>query len=57
MWTLTLREKLRLRMLEISVLRKVYGAKRAEAISEWRRLHNEEIYDLYSIPKVFRVIK
>jgi hypothetical protein len=44
-------------MLEIRVLGKVCGAKRDEAVSEWRRLHNEEIYDLYSLPKVFRVIK
>jgi len=44
-------------MSEISVLRKVCGAKRDEAICERRRLHNEEIYDLYSLPKLFRVIK
>jgi len=52
-----LREKHRLKTLEISVLRKMCGAKREEAISEWRRLHNEKSYDLYPLPKVFRLIK
>jgi hypothetical protein len=52
-----LREKLRLRTLEISVLRKMCGAKKDGAVSEWRILHNEEIDDLYYLPKVFRAIK
>jgi hypothetical protein len=43
-------------MLEISVLKKC-GAKKDEAVSKWRRLHNEEIYDLFFLPKEFRASK
>jgi hypothetical protein len=39
------------------VLRRIFGPKRNEATVEWRRLHNEEIYDLYSSPNIIRVIK
>jgi hypothetical protein len=43
-----LREKQWLRVFENSVLRKIFGPKRDEVTREWRRLHNEEHYDLYS---------
>jgi hypothetical protein len=39
------------------VLRRIYGPKRDEVTGEWRRLHNEELNDLYSSPNIIRVIK
>jgi hypothetical protein len=56
-WSLTLREKHRLRMFENRVLRRIFGPKRDEVTGEWRRLHNEELKDLYSSPNIVRVIK
>jgi len=56
-WSLTLREEQRLRVFENRVLRKVYGPKRDEVTREWRRLHNEELNDLYSLPNIVRVVK
>jgi hypothetical protein len=55
--SLTLREEQRLSVFENRVLRRIFGPKRDEATGEWRRLHNEEINDLYSSPNVIRVIK
>jgi hypothetical protein len=46
-WSLTLREERRLRVFENRVLRKVFGPKRDEVTGEWRKVHNEEINDLY----------
>jgi hypothetical protein len=56
-WPLTLREKHRLRMFENRVLRRIFGPKRDEVIGEWRKLHNEELRDLYSSPSITRIIK
>jgi hypothetical protein len=56
-WSLTLREEQRLRVFENRVLRRIRGPKRDEATGEWRRLHNEELNDLYSSPNIIRVIK
>jgi hypothetical protein len=53
----TLREELRLRVLENRVLRRVFWPKRDDVTGEWRKLHNEELNDLYSIPNIVRVIK
>ena len=47
-WSLILREERRLRVFEIRVLRRVFGPKRDEVTGEWRKLHNEELNDLYS---------
>ena len=56
-WSLTLREERRLRVFENRVLRRVFGSKREEVTGEWRKLHNEELRDLYSLPNIVRVIK
>jgi hypothetical protein len=47
-WSLTLREESRLRVIENKVLRRIFGPKRDEVTGEWRRLHNKELYALYS---------
>jgi hypothetical protein len=56
-WSLTLREEHRLRVFENRVLRKISGPKRDEVTGEWRKLHNEELRDLYSSPSIIRIIK
>jgi hypothetical protein len=53
---LTLREKRRLRVFENRVLRRIFGPKRDEVTGEWRKLHKEELNDLYSSPTIVRVI-
>jgi hypothetical protein len=47
----------RLRVFENRVLRKAFGLKRDEVIGEWRKLHNEELRDLYSSSSIIRMIK
>jgi hypothetical protein len=56
-WSLTPREERRLRVFENRVLRKVFGPKRDEATREWRKLHNKELNDLYSLPNIVQVVK
>ena len=55
--SLTLREERRLRAFENMVLRRVFGPKRDEVTGEWRKLHNEELRDIYSLPNIVRVVK
>jgi hypothetical protein len=55
--SLTLREEHKLRVFENRVLRRIFGRKRNEVIGEWRKLHNEELRDLYSSPSIIRIIK
>jgi len=54
-WSLTLREERRLRVFENRVLRRMFGPKRAEVTGEWRKLHNEELNDLYCSPNIVQV--
>jgi len=56
-WSLTLREERRLRVFENRVLRKIFGPGKDEVTREWRKLHNEELNELYSSPNIVRVIK
>jgi hypothetical protein len=56
-WSLTLREEHRLRVFENRVLRRIFGPKRNEVTGELRRLHSEELNDLYSSPNIIRVTK
>ena len=56
-WLLTLREECRLRVFENRVLSRIFGPKRDEVTGEWRKLHNEELNDLYSTPIIVQVIK
>jgi hypothetical protein len=56
-WSLTLREEHRLRVFENRVLRRILGLKGDEVTGEWRKLHNEELRDLYSSPGMIRIIK
>jgi hypothetical protein len=51
------REKYRLRVFENGVLRRIFGPKRDEIAGEWRKLHNEELHNLYSSPDIIRQIK
>jgi hypothetical protein len=56
-WSLTLREENRLRVFENRVLRRIFGPKRDEVTGEWRKLHNEELRNLYSSPDIIRQVK
>jgi hypothetical protein len=47
----------RLRVFENRVLRRIFGPKRDEVTGEWRKLHNEELHDLYSSPSIIRMIR
>jgi len=56
-WSLILREERRLRVFDNRVLRREFGPKRDEVTAEWRKLHNEELMDLYSLSNIVRVVK
>jgi hypothetical protein len=53
----TLRDQRRLKVFENRVLREIFGSKRNEVTGEWRKLHNEELHDLYCSLDIVRVIK
>jgi hypothetical protein len=53
----SLREDHRLRVFENRVLRRIFGPKRDEVMGGWRKLHKEELYNLYSSPNIIRMIK
>jgi hypothetical protein len=52
-----LREEYRLRVFENKVLRRIFGPRRDEVTAGWRKLHNEELPDLYSLPSIITIIK
>jgi hypothetical protein len=54
---LTLRNECRLRVFQNRVLRRTFGPERDEVIWGWKRLHNKDLYALYSSPNIIRVIK
>ena len=56
-WSPTLREERRLRVFENRVLRRVFGPKADEVKWEWRKLHNEELNDVYCSRNIIRLIK
>ena len=56
-WSLTLREERKLKVCVNMVLRRIFRPRRVEVTGEWRRLHNEELNDLYCSPCIVRVIK
>jgi len=56
-WSLTLREEQRLRVFKNGVLKRIFGPRKDEVTGEWRKLHNEELSDLYTSPIIVRVMK
>jgi hypothetical protein len=56
-WSLTLREEHRLGVFGNRVLRRIFGPKGGEVTGEWRKLHNVELRDLYSLPNIIGIIK
>jgi hypothetical protein len=51
-WSLTLSKEHRLKVFENRVLRRIFGPKREEVVGGWRRLQNEELHNLYVLPKL-----
>jgi hypothetical protein len=56
-WSLTLREENKMKVFENRALRRILGPKRDEVMGGWRKLHNEELHDLYTLPSIIRVMK
>jgi len=56
-WSLTLREERRMIVIETRMMRRMFGPKRDKITGKWRKLHKEELSDLYSSPNIVRVIK
>jgi hypothetical protein len=56
-WSLTVREEHKLRAFENRVLRRIFGPKRDGVMGGWRKLHNKELHNLYSLPIIIRIIK
>ena len=55
-WSLTMREERRLRVSENTVLRRIFGLKSDDVTGQWRKLHNEELTDLYCSSNIVSVI-
>jgi hypothetical protein len=55
-WSLTLRDEHRLRVLEYKFLVRISGPRRDKMVRGWRKLHNEELHNLYSSPSIIRMI-
>jgi hypothetical protein len=53
-WYLTLKEGRRLKVFDNRMLKRIFGSKRDEVTGEWRKLHKEELNDLYSSLNIFR---
>jgi hypothetical protein len=56
-WSLTLREEHRLRVFKNRVVRKIFGRVSEDVIGDWRKLHREELHDLYFSPDIFWVLR
>jgi hypothetical protein len=56
-WSLTVREEYKLRVFENRVFRRIFGPKRDGVTGGWRKLHNEELHNLYSSPSIIRITK
>jgi hypothetical protein len=56
-WSLTIREERRLKVFDNRVLKRIFGLKRDEVIGGWRKLHNEQLYNLSSLQNVIGMIK
>jgi hypothetical protein len=56
-WSLTLREEHRLRAFKNRMLRRIFGPRKDEVTGDWRKLHNEELHNLYSSPNIIKMIK
>jgi hypothetical protein len=56
-WSLTVREEHKRRVFENRVLRRIFGPKSDGVTGGWRKLHDEELHNLYSSPSIIRVIK
>jgi hypothetical protein len=56
-WSLILREEHKLRVFENRVLRRIFGPKRDGVTGGWRKLHNEMLHDLYSSPRIIRIVR
>jgi hypothetical protein len=56
-WSLISRDVCRLRVFENKVLRRIFWPEWEEVTGEWRRLHYEELYAVYSLPNIIRVFK
>jgi len=55
-WSPILREEHRLTVFENSVLKRILGPRKDELTVDWRKLHDEELHDLYSSPNIVRVV-